>query len=80
MRRANDARALLAPVGVAVVAIVCCAGLPVLVGVFAGLSLAAILGVGGGLVALIAVVAGAVLALQARRRRSSRPTTPRPIQ
>ncbi len=78
MRRAKDAGTLLAPVGVAVPAIVCCAGLPVLAGVFAGLTLATILGVGGGVIGLIAVLAGMVLALRARRRRSCPPTTQRP--
>jgi hypothetical protein len=78
MRRAKDAGALLAPIGVASVAIVCCAGLPVLAGAFAGLSLVTILGVGGGLVGLIAVLAGVVLALHARRRRSYPPTTQKP--
>jgi hypothetical protein len=78
MRRAKDAGTLLAPVAVAVLAIVCCAGLPVLAGVFAGLTLATILGFGGGLIALIAVLAGTVLVLRARRRRSCPPTSQRP--
>jgi hypothetical protein len=78
MRRAKDTGTLLAPVAVAAFAIVCCASLPVLAGVFAGLTLAAILGVGGGLIALIAVLTGIVLVLRARRRRSCPPTTQRP--
>lgn len=78
MRRAKDAGTLLAPVAVAALAIVCCAGLPVLAGVFAGLTLAVILGVGGGLIALIAVLAGTVFILRARRRRSCPPTSQRP--
>lgn len=77
MRRAKDAGTLLAPVAIAALAIVCCAGLPVLAGVLAGVTLGVILGVGGGLVALIAVLAGTVLLLHARRRRSCPPTRQR---
>jgi hypothetical protein len=78
MRRAKDAGTLLAPVGIGVLAIVCCAGLPLLAGVFAGVTLATVLGLGGGLIALVAALAGMVLALRARRRRSWPPTTERP--
>jgi hypothetical protein len=70
MRRAKDTSTVLAPLAVGAVAIVCCAGLPALAAVFAGLTLATILGVGGGLVALIAAVAGTIAILRARRRRS----------
>jgi len=76
--RPPDANPDQLPVAVAAFAIVCCAGLPVLAGVFAGLTLAAILDVGGGLIALIAVLAGIVLVLRARRRGSCLPTTQRP--
>jgi hypothetical protein len=79
MRRTKDAGTLFAPIAVATLAIVCCAGLPVLAGVFAGLTLALILGVGGGLITLIAALAGATLILRARRRRSCPPTSQRPI-
>ena len=78
MRRAKDTTTVLAPLAVGAVAIVCCAGLPALAAVFAGLTLATILGVGGGLVALIAA-AGTVMILRARRRRSC-PPTQRPSQ
>jgi uncharacterized membrane protein YedE/YeeE len=78
MARAKDAGTLLAPVGIGVLAIVCCAGLPVLAGVFAGVTLATILGLGGGLIALIAVLSVMVLALRARRRRRCPPTRQRP--
>jgi hypothetical protein len=74
MRRAKDAGSLLAPVALA---IGCCAGLPALAGMFAGLTLAVILGVGGGLIAFIAAGAGIVLVLRARRRRSCTPTSQR---
>ena len=74
MRRAKDTGTVLAPLAVGAVAIVCCAGLPALAAVFAGSTLATILGVGGGLVALIAAGAGTVMILRARRRRSCLPT------
>jgi hypothetical protein len=79
MHRAKDTTTVLAPLALGVVAVVCCAGLPALAVVFAGLTLATILGVGSGLVALIAAVAGTVLILRARRRRSC-PPTQRPSQ
>jgi hypothetical protein len=74
MRRADETNTVLAPFAVGAVAVVCCAGLPALAAVFAGLTLATILGVGGGLVAFIAAVAGTVAILRARRRRSCPPT------
>jgi len=79
MPRTKDTGTVLAPLAVGAVAIVCCAGLPAIAAVFAGLTLATILGVGGGLVALIAAVAGTVMILRARRRRSC-PPTQRPSQ
>jgi hypothetical protein len=79
MRRAKDTSTGLAPLAVGAVATVCCAGLPAIAGVFAGLTLAAILGIGGAIVALIAAVAGTVAILRARRRRSC-PPTQRPSQ
>jgi hypothetical protein len=65
---------VLAPFAVGAVAAVCCAGLPELAAVFAGLTFATIVGVGGGLVALAAAVAGTVATLRARRRRFCPPT------
>ena len=72
MGRTKDAGTVLA-LAVVAIAIVCCAGLPALAAVFAGLTLATILSVSGGLVALIAAVAGTALILRARRRRSCPP-------
>jgi hypothetical protein len=78
MRRAEDTSMVLAPFAVGAVAVLCCAGLPALAALFAGLTLATILGVGGGLVALIVAVAGTVAIPRARRRRSCpRTQTPR---
>jgi hypothetical protein len=74
MNRSRGTGALLAPVAVAFVAIVCCAVLPVLAGALGGLALATILGVGGGLIALIAAAAAIVVVLRLRRRRACRPT------
>jgi hypothetical protein len=70
MARAKPANRLLAPIIVATVAIVCCAALPALAGAFAGLAVATILGVGGGLIALIAALSLTVMLVRARRRRS----------
>jgi hypothetical protein len=78
MRHARHAGTLLAPIGIGVLAVACCAGLPVLAGVLAGLTLATILGLGGALIAVVAALAGMVLALRARRRRACPPTTQRP--
>jgi hypothetical protein len=79
MRRAEDTSTVLGALAVGAVAVLCCAGLPALAAVFAGLTIATILGLGGGIVALIAAVAGTVAILRARRRRSCPPAqTPRP--
>jgi uncharacterized membrane protein YedE/YeeE len=77
MRRTPDTGTVLAPLAIGAVAVICCAGLPALAAVFAGLTLATTLGVAGGLVALIAAVAGTVVILRARRRRCC-PTTQKP--
>ena len=71
MRRAKDAGTLLAPVGVAAVALACCAGLPALAATFAGLTLVTVLGLGGGLLALLALASGAAVILRKRGARRS---------
>jgi uncharacterized membrane protein YhaH (DUF805 family) len=58
----------LAGVGVAAVVVVCCAGLPLIAGVVGGIALAAVLGVGAGILALAALIA--VVAITVRRRRA----------
>jgi hypothetical protein len=78
MPRQKHVGTLLVPVAVAAVAVVCCAALPVLAGAFAGLALVTALGVGGGLLALIAVLATTVIVLRTRRRRSCPPSDQRP--
>lgn len=54
---------------VAVMAVVCCAALPMLVGVIGGLAIGAALGIGAGVLALAAL---AVLVLLRARRRPAR--------
>jgi hypothetical protein len=78
MSRPRSAERLLAPVLVATVAIGCCAALPALAGALAGLTIATILGVGGGLVALIAALSLTVVLVRARRRRSCPPSSQGP--
>jgi hypothetical protein len=54
-------------------AVVCCAGLPAIGALIGGITIAGILGVAGGVLALAALVAGAALAVRACRRRGSCP-------
>ena len=58
----------------ALVAVACCAGLPLLGTILGGLKLAAVLGVAGGVVLVVAILAAAVVMLRARRRRCCSPT------
>lgn len=53
----------------ALVAVVCCAGLPLLGTVLGGLTLAAVVGVAAGIVVLAGVLAVALIVLRMRRRR-----------
>ncbi|MBW8060720.1 MAG: hypothetical protein FVQ78_10485 [Solirubrobacterales bacterium] len=62
----------LAGVGVAAAVVVCCATLPLLVGVAGGIALAALLGVGAGILALAALVVFVVVTVR-RRRACERP-------
>jgi hypothetical protein len=55
------------------IAVACCAGLPVIGAVVGGVTGAAVIGIAGGVLAVVAVLAGAVLAFRARRRRRSPP-------
>ncbi len=58
----------LAAVGVAVFAVVCCAGLPLLAALVGGVALGILLGLGAGVLAVLVV--GGALAARARRRRN----------
>jgi hypothetical protein len=62
-----------ASVGIAAagVAIVCCAGLPLVAGVLGGLAITTLLGVGGAVLAVALV--GTALAFRLRRRRPAGP-------
>ena len=73
MRRAMDAGTLLAAVAVAGLAIVCCAGLPSGAAMFAGLTVAVILGSGGVIIGVVAVGGAGALLLRARRHRACSP-------
>jgi hypothetical protein len=60
-------------IGVSALAVICCAGVPLVGGLLGGLTLVAVLGVSGGLLAALAIAVAAVLAIRTRRRRA-RPT------
>jgi hypothetical protein len=66
-------------VGAAVIAVICCAGLPAITALIGGITTAAILGVAGGVLALAAIATAAILMIRARRRRNSRATTSRSL-
>jgi len=57
----------LAAVGMAALAVVCCAGGPLLAGVLGGIALGTVLAVGAGVVAILVLVTGVVVM---RRRRA----------
>ena len=54
--------------GIGALAVVCCAGLPLLVGLAGGLALGAVLGAGAGIVAVVSLTA--LVLARARRRRA----------
>jgi len=56
-------------IGAAVIAVFCCAGLPLVVGMIGGLTATALIGLIGGLVVVLA--AALVLAIRLRRRATS---------
>ena len=62
-------------IGIASVAfaVVCCAGLPAIGALIGGISIVAVLGIAGGVVAFAAAAGAAVLVLRVRRRRVQRP-------
>jgi hypothetical protein len=79
VRRDTSDTTSLAALTVAVIGTACCAGLPAIVAVLGGLTAAAVLGVAGGLIAARALVAIAVFAVRARRRRACAPPDERTI-
>lgn len=68
-RASGAERAGLTGVGVAALALACCGGLPLLIGLVGGLTVGAALGLGAGALLLIAA-AGTLVVMQARRRRA----------
>ena len=69
-RRPQSSRLSVAAFGAAGVAVVCCAGLPLLAAALGGVSLATVLGIGAGAVALVASASLAAAFFRVRRRRS----------
>jgi hypothetical protein len=67
--RERPERVGLLGVGAAVVAIICCAGLPLLAGAVATIGIGAAIGVGAGGLVVVAAVAGTLAVVRARRRR-----------
>lgn len=77
MRRASSDGVPLGGVGVAAVAVGCCAGLPALASVLGGISVALLLGLGASAL-VVGVAAGATIFLHGRHRRACRADTNRP--
>ncbi len=71
MRRAADGP--LIGIAAGVFAVVCCAGLPATGALIGWISIVAVLGIAGGVVAFAAAAGAAVLLLRVRRRRVQRP-------
>ena len=69
----STARGTLAAAGLGVIAVLCCAGLPLAVGLVGALTLGAAFGLGAGILGVAALV---VLAVWARRRRRCTVTDP----
>ncbi len=74
VRGASDGRAVGAA-AVALIGVVCCAGLPVMAAFIGGLTLAAVLGVASGILALVGLLARALVVVRGRRRRHCPPAT-----
>lgn len=65
----SDSIPLLGPAG-ALLAIGCCAGLPLLGSVLGGLTVAAVLGIASGMLLIAGVVGAVALLIRVRRRRA----------
>jgi hypothetical protein len=63
--------------GVGVVAVLCCAALPAIVALLGGIALTAILGLAGAVLVAVALIAGGMRVVRARRRRACAPTARR---
>ena len=64
----------LAALGVGVLAVVCCAAAPLLVGVVGGVALGSLLGVAAGIIAVVGLTA--MVVVRKRRRRACAASTP----
>ena len=64
----NSPKMGLAALGIGAFAVVCCAGLPLVVGVLGGVALGSVLGVGAGALAVIVVIV--LVVARARRQRA----------
>ena len=68
MRRTSNSNTGLTALAMAAVAVVCCAGAPVLAGLLGGVALGSVLGAGAGVLAVAVVLA--VVAMHWRRGRT----------
>jgi hypothetical protein len=67
-RNGNSAKDGLAALGLAVVAVGCCAGLPLLAALAGSVALGTLLGVGAGILAAVGLVGAVMLKVRARTR------------
>jgi hypothetical protein len=70
MRRDPSDGSTVAAVGVAAIGVACCAGPPAIAAVLGGLTVAALFGIAGGILATASVVAALLFLVRARRRRA----------
>jgi hypothetical protein len=64
----GESHGALAGLGIAAIAVVCCAGLPILAALAGSIAVGTVLGVGAGLAATVFLVGLAVARLRRRRR------------
>jgi hypothetical protein len=79
VRRNSSDTTTFAAVAVAVIGVACCAGLPAIATVVGGLTVAAVLGVAGGTLAVTALVATVMFVVRVRRPRVCAPPETRTI-
>ena len=72
-RQGRSSGVTLLALGAAALAVVCCAGLPLLIAALGGLTLAAVLGIGAGAVVLGAIALLVAIPVRARRHRECNP-------
>jgi hypothetical protein len=70
---ASSDRVALRTAGISILAVACCAGLPLLAALAGGIGVAALLGIGSGALVLLAAVVVAVMIARARRRSACNP-------